>query len=512
MKSIVKELKRKHAVKNLISKIAPGFGIFAFLVLGVVLIIAPTPAFSAPSNNKVSNKQIAEISEKEDEIIIQKTNSYYNKGQYLKAVDEINISIESHQRTKDLPDNIQLMGEASYYSWINTFYRNSRTIDRRTYDKIILYLTLHPEVMSSRIESLVYEVYENEKLYYEKDRVQAAQKNDRRKLDSILKELYRIDQDKRDLDEVIRGTKTVEDILKAIQVEHEYKKAQYIKYLMITLYTLIFIAIVVLIMFFRRNQKKMLHAQTQFETTMKVVAILQRDSSMESPYSPLRTNEDETRETKVRTRAGRRFGLSDYESQKIAAEYFEQEDSKKQFLQLQNQCMELGDRIDRATGRRRNSKKVSELVFKLCKVADVDDELSLIYYCAAMVYDAGFLSISRNILQGEHLTIKERYEVRSHVQKATEYFAFVPESIKRIFLDAAEFHHENMDGKGYLAGLSGSKIPLISRFIRVAESYISLINSRSYKKIMDSESALNELKKKSGIYDPKILALLEKVI
>ena len=69
-----------------------------------------------------------------------------------------------------------------------------------------------------------------------------------------------------------------------------------------------------------------------------------------------------------------------------------------------------------------------------------------------------------------------------------------------------------MDGKGYLAGLSNTKIPLIARFIRVAESYISLVNSRSYKKIMDANSALTELSKKSGIYDPKILALLEKVI
>ena len=91
-------------------------------------------------------------------------------------------------------------------------------------------------------------------------------------------------------------------------------------------------------------------------------------------------------------------------------------------------------------------------------------------------------------------------------------FDFIPENIRRIFLDAAEFHHENFDGKGYVSGLSGNKIPLIARFIRVSESYISLINSRSYKKIMDTDSALNELKKSAGIYDPKILALLEKVV
>ena len=203
-------------------------------------------------------------------------------------------------------------------------------------------------------------------------------------------------------------------------------------YVMISLYILIFAAIVVLIVIIYRNHKRTLEAQKQFETTMKVVAILQRDTENgESPYQPLKSKtDDENENTAVKLR--RRVGLSDFESEKLAVAYFDSETAKKDFLVLQNECIELGDKIDKATGRARNSKKVSELVFKLCKTAGVDDELALIYYCAAMVYDAGFLSISRNILQGEHLTIKERYEVRSHVQKANEYFGFIPESVRRI--------------------------------------------------------------------------------
>ena len=115
-------------------------------------------------------------------------------------------------------------------------------------------------------------------------------------------------------------------------------------------------------------------------------------------------------------------------------------------------------------------------------------------------------------MTGKDLTMKERQKIREHVQNAAEYFDFVPDQIKTIFLQAAEFHHENMDGKGYIAGLSGAKIPFIARVIRVCESYISLTSKRAYREIMDSDAAVKEMKSKAGIYDPKIIDLLEKVI
>ena len=98
------------------------------------------------------------------------------------------------------------------------------------------------------------------------------------------------------------------------------------------------------------------------------------------------------------------------------------------------------------------------------------------------------------------------------MSEANEYFDSFLKVSEEFFLMLQNFTHENMDGKGYLAGLSNTKIPLIARFIRVAENYISLVNSRSYKKIMYANTALTKLSKKRRIYEPKILALLEKVI
>jgi HD-GYP domain-containing protein (c-di-GMP phosphodiesterase class II) len=81
-----------------------------------------------------------------------------------------------------------------------------------------------------------------------------------------------------------------------------------------------------------------------------------------------------------------------------------------------------------------------------------------------------------------------------------------------IFADGVLMHHENMDGSGYPEGLSENRIPYIARVIRIAESYIALISRRNYRDIYDKESAVEELRKKPGLYDSDIVTVLETII
>jgi len=69
-----------------------------------------------------------------------------------------------------------------------------------------------------------------------------------------------------------------------------------------------------------------------------------------------------------------------------------------------------------------------------------------------------------------------------------------------------------MDGSGYPEGLTGSRIPYIARMIRVAESFNALISKRNYREIVDKESAVGELKKSPGLYDPELVDILELLI
>lgn len=180
--------------------------------------------------------------------------------------------------------------------------------------------------------------------------------------------------------------------------------------------------------------------------------------------------------------------------------------------ELTAECEKLGEKIDEATFRRNNSKNVAELVYKTAFALGIPSDLAAIFYCAALVYDAGFLSLPPELLAAEEIGDSEREMLRSHASKAAKYLSFVPKEYRGVFVDAAKSHHENIDGSGYPEGLSGAEIPLIARLIRVCESYVSIASLRSWKEIRDKESAIAELEKNADFYDSKIVACLRAII
>lgn len=179
---------------------------------------------------------------------------------------------------------------------------------------------------------------------------------------------------------------------------------------------------------------------------------------------------------------------------------------------LSNKCSEIGVEIDKATGRKNNSRNVSELVFKVSHELKLGSFDSMVYYCAAMIYDIGFLQIDKKILQKSVLNNEEKISIREHVQLGLSQISFLPEELKGVFSDAILTHHENIDGSGYPKKLKGLNIPIIGRIIRVVESYVALISVRNYRGIFDQESALKELKSTEGIYDERIIEALASVV
>jgi len=63
----------------------------------------------------------------------------------------------------------------------------------------------------------------------------------------------------------------------------------------------------------------------------------------------------------------------------------------------------------------------------------------------------------------------------------------------REWLDGVRQHHENMDGSGYPANLSGAQIGLPARILRVADVYCAKINSLYYRPPKSSRLAFQEL-------------------
>jgi HD-GYP domain-containing protein (c-di-GMP phosphodiesterase class II) len=59
-------------------------------------------------------------------------------------------------------------------------------------------------------------------------------------------------------------------------------------------------------------------------------------------------------------------------------------------------------------------------------------------------------------------------------------------------------HHERYDGTGYPYGLKEREIPLGARILAVADSYDAMTAGRIYKKRLDREVAIEELRRQSG--------------
>lgn len=188
------------------------------------------------------------------------------------------------------------------------------------------------------------------------------------------------------------------------------------------------------------------------------------------------------------------------------------EEDEEELKQLAIKCEEIGQKIDSATGRKNNSKNVSEIVYKLSIQLGLPQGLAMLNFCAAMIYDAGFLGIDPDLLSSTTLSKEEKEAMKEHVNLAEKYLSFVPKKYWSVFEDAAMKHHENIDGTGYPKGLKGDEIPQIARLIRVAESYVSLSSRRSYRGAMDKESAVAALREQENLYDKDVVDVLEQIV
>ena len=72
--------------------------------------------------------------------------------------------------------------------------------------------------------------------------------------------------------------------------------------------------------------------------------------------------------------------------------------------------------------------------------------------------------------------------------------------------DLLRHHHERWDGRGYPDGLAGSRIPLVSRVLAIADAYDAMLADRPYRLALDALEARHELEKGAGTqFDPGLV-------
>ncbi len=246
--------------------------------------------------------------------------------------------------------------------------------------------------------------------------------------------------------------------------------------------------------------------QAMFAQTLRVVSELQRIPYEESGslklanmYAGMRAIEE----------AGESMGrprLQQFAQKEVNDEL------RAELRDLAAECEIKGQMIDKATGRKNNSKNVAELVFKIAQKLNLGEYTSMLYFCASMVYDIGFLAIDSSLLDKEKLTEEEKYKIRSHVKSGVDQIDFVPEKFRSVFIEAILMHHENLNGTGYPDGLKDDAIPPVARIIHVVESFIAQISKRNYRGIFDKETAIKELRSHPERYDIDIIDALDTLI
>lgn len=181
------------------------------------------------------------------------------------------------------------------------------------------------------------------------------------------------------------------------------------------------------------------------------------------------------------------------------------------------QCAALGEQIDHHTNRPSNSKLVAMLSWRIARETKMNADQAAICFCSALVADIGMLDLPRSLFFREHLTKKERKLLKTQVQRAVSSISsvsFIPAAYLPFFIGSCLYRRENYDGSGYPEGLAGSAIPVLARIVRAVEDYTAMTEWRVYGHIapLSPRAAVRELKKSAGLYDQRIVSILENVV
>ena len=159
-----------------------------------------------------------------------------------------------------------------------------------------------------------------------------------------------------------------------------------------------------------------------------------------------------------------------------------------------------------------HSERVTQTSVALARELNLPErEIDNIEY-AALLHDIGKIGIDERILgKNDELTGKEFERIKEHTiigAKIIKPVDFLKDSYKAIY-----HHHEKYNGKGYPDGLKSEDIPILARIIAVADAYDAMDSDRPYRKKLNKDKILKELKDQSGKeFDPEVVKALISIL
>jgi hypothetical protein len=145
---------------------------------------------------------------------------------------------------------------------------------------------------------------------------------------------------------------------------------------------------------------------------------------------------------------------------------------------------------------RGHSERVCRLAVAMGQEMGLDKRQLRLLNLAALFHDIGKIGVPESILsKPAPLTPGEMELIRQHPVWAEPILRHVPDMPELTTI--VRHHHERFDGQGYPDGVSSQHHPL-SAIICVADAYDTMTSDRPYRKPLNHEEALEELRRHTG--------------
>ena len=155
---------------------------------------------------------------------------------------------------------------------------------------------------------------------------------------------------------------------------------------------------------------------------------------------------------------------------------------------------------------------VSNLAWKVGTYLGLPEDTCYQLALAGMLHDIGKLRLGGYIngQMADPMMIDELKYVRAH--STLGYLELKNQGYSDFVLESILYHHENYDGSGYPANLSGEEIPLGARILRVCDVYAALRQDRPYRRAFDPETARDLMIEEVKHFDMNVFIAFQRAI
>lgn len=194
--------------------------------------------------------------------------------------------------------------------------------------------------------------------------------------------------------------------------------------------------------------------------------------------------------------------LHGYRTVLLAGRSAAQDAAKKMLLEFAGALVVAVEAKDLFT--RRHSEHVAFYADGIAHHVGLDGDARETIRLAALLHDIGKIAVPDAILtKPGPLSRKEMALIRQHPKVGAGILANI--SLMSTEAELVRQHHENWDGSGYPAAMSGRDILLGARILNLADSIDAMLMHRTYKDGYSASRMLDELRRCAGTqFDPEL--------